>query len=578
MKRNFIFYLFIILSMLTFSSVNAEVSIDLTTTDEGADLPGDRQLIFGTESTNFQILNSEGKSKFYAYAKKGETIYFGTSMENSYKGYEVSVTGIKVSTFGTNKEEKIAYNSSFVSTYKVASKKGLIENREQEKNGPNYGSVSNGYNPFSFVAPEDGVYEFKFYALKKHGDLSGLPKTQITGGDFSGQEKGGVIGSIDITVVSNGKKIDGRVWSYSLLFRSENNIYSKLYVLTDDGYTYLVDSNGSRPYTGALIANKRGLIDLNTNKSRYNSYYHDNIFGANLGKEKLALHIAREESDDYDSVYKMFYNAPSNDLPENIKHKVVDKIEFYFKGDTTEKENSIINGKGGYFYIKYMNVDKATLTLDFSKYKTTLEDSSSIELKNREFEITFDDVKEGEYKKVYWDGLDGNGKAVPLGTYGDESNAFATITTKISETHFPFIDVEVNKNGIIIHNLTTDDYTVYSDNSGTPLESVLDGVSSKDGVLKATANESDNMIVDIWSYVVLKEKMSNLAVIEEEIVEKDDEKQPPTEKPNIVNPNTADIENPDTGLFVPQGIVIAGIVTVIMSSIIYIKLRNKKYL
>ncbi len=72
-----------------------------------------------------------------------------------------------------------------------------------------------------------------------------------------------MVGAWDITVTNNGKVQTGRVWSDMLCLNAGahvKSIYSKVYILTKDRYTYKFDFNGIQPYSFAFYSNRRGFL------------------------------------------------------------------------------------------------------------------------------------------------------------------------------------------------------------------------------------------------------------------------------------------------------------------------------
>ena len=156
----------------------------------------------------------QSKSVFYAYAKKGEKVYFGQSghtatdrsiaavatdkeptaaelakvANGGFSGSTIAVTmpvdkktaydpskdGAGVSYAQGSEISGATYGDKRVFLFKPENKKGIITNAVQEQTGPKYGEDADrnlyGYDPFSFVAPEDGTYAFRFLSLDFVGD------------------------------------------------------------------------------------------------------------------------------------------------------------------------------------------------------------------------------------------------------------------------------------------------------------------------------------------------------------------------------------------------------------------------
>lgn len=221
--------------------------------------------IWSYNKGNRAIFNSKDDNKkaqkLYAYVKKGETVYFGSSvLETGFnKGYEV----------------KVKLPSGEYKNFNITKDKGYINSKEKELNGPNYNDRKNGYNPLSITVDDKtyttGEYEFTFYSKTKASDILNtiLPNSTDT-------IKGNQIESLDVTVVEKRndyyEEKSGRVWANSLsLSKGTNN--SKVYVVTDDGFCYKVNYNGNENSELFFFATNRGLVDLSTNTSLYKSVY-----------------------------------------------------------------------------------------------------------------------------------------------------------------------------------------------------------------------------------------------------------------------------------------------------------------
>ena len=161
----------------------------------------------------------ESKNVIYVYAKQGETVYFGSSVKSasdrsisavagkendSYDFSEdVALSGATIAVTmpvsadsdkavdpkGFTRDKFVsgqdinsgAYNDGKVYLFKPYESdsvyNGVIENRTQEVNGPNYGDKTGGYAPFSFTAPVEGTYSFRF--LSREFTKTDLPEATV---------------------------------------------------------------------------------------------------------------------------------------------------------------------------------------------------------------------------------------------------------------------------------------------------------------------------------------------------------------------------------------------------------------
>lgn len=125
-------------------------------------------------------------------------------------------------------------------------------------------AMSDGYTPYYFKAPLTGVYTFRFFG----GDYTSgdNPPPVSVNSNWSGTDsnRNNYIAAWDITVYKNtGVKASGRVFVDRLFLNMGNNsrsLYAKNYVLTDDGFEYMIDFNGIDPWGFLFYANNRGML------------------------------------------------------------------------------------------------------------------------------------------------------------------------------------------------------------------------------------------------------------------------------------------------------------------------------
>jgi len=455
------------------------------------------------------------------YVNAGETLYFGSSVANGYQGIDIVVRKPD----GTAPAASLDVNA--------ATGAGYINTRAKEMAGPNYAGSSNigGYTPLSIVVDQTGVWEFEFHSTNPTTTDINPTGALTTASPFAA---GGVgVAAWDVTVVKqNAEVVTGRVFTNFLSLNMGLNrtgtdvLKASVYVLTKDGYVYETNFNGMDPYGFIFYANNRGLVKAESNTSLYQSgVSSDNIMTTILSNGISAQFQSPNNSDTtLDSTYKIFFEIPASDLPEDIKptpYAPGTINDFIFTGDTSGHGYV---GSGGYFDFTANKVSSFQIVLDFTNYKST--DGT---VNNRGVVYLANACIEGP-NRIFWDGKDGNGNVVPAGSYGGpDSGVSISIVAKAGEYHFPLYDVENNKNGIAIRMISdplgsdnlpmtvtsAERTTVYYNNSPVPLiaaEDVLSGRSSNQlagmdsmtGASKfgtaAPFGQGDFSALDIWTY------------------------------------------------------------------------------
>lgn len=330
-------------------------------------------------------VEQERTSVIYVYAKKGETIYFGSSAnaqdvsslqaiwgyDTKSEIYNVDKSKFTTDLYGGDNAVGIAVTiptekggmpydpeTATAVNYKVdqttidsnatgtvylfrvdkSTDAGYITSPEEEKAGPNVNGNGSGYTPLSFTAPETGTYAFRFLSPNHQANGPSPSKADENWHDSNTN----AVAAFDVTVYSNDgeqkKAQTGRVWSDMLFLNTGSSgnsqdlpgVYSNVYVLTDDGFEYKVDLNGI--WTGGfmLYSNNRGFL------WDPNDTYTDSIDGSN------------DPTDDSDN------NTYIHNL-QSLNHS------FYSKADNNVGDLPVVNG--GHTYINLVptveGVDKS---------------------------------------------------------------------------------------------------------------------------------------------------------------------------------------------------------------------------
>ena len=150
---------------------------------------------------------------------------------------------------------------------------GVISSRALELAGPQSADGTgnpSGYVPCSYVAPVTGVYQVAFYGpAGPAANGNGGPTGDInlaSANDFS-TAQGSSISAWDLTVradPASASDISGRVFTYALAEFTAGNgrpVFQQIYVTTDDGYRYRVDTNGLDPNGFIMFGSRTGFLD-----------------------------------------------------------------------------------------------------------------------------------------------------------------------------------------------------------------------------------------------------------------------------------------------------------------------------
>lgn len=454
--------------------------------------PGNRAFLISMTGDGYTFNPFNTMGRMMVYVKAGETIYVGSSSQGLGTG---TVEGINKGTIKLYAPNGAYYCSGTGTT------QGVIQNREQERNGPRTSSNQSGYVPYTRVVKpeEEGIWVVEFYArgTDMSGEQSGSGATQSqnttviylptttewnTGTtDNNTHENSAFITAWDVTVGSAANAnefISGRLYTtvFNLGMDSQGNpdgFYGKFYALTRDGFSYLVDNRGHNGLSFNTFVNNKGTLKGGSGDDREDPDYKTFTFtnnpeGRTLIRDKF--HDPRTEDNQLHVTHKMFYNKPAADMPETAaiwqpesgtfwpevwNNTTGAKKEVWLyptRGSIIPKDLRLIGVEGieGYYTTKGANfVFESEVE---GRYNITIPAENPANNRVLEGSLFI-----GE-NKVYWDGLDAAGSFM-LG----ENLSDVTIKVLAAEVHFPFIDVENNVNGISIqaldmfHNMITND-------------------------------------------------------------------------------------------------------------------------
>ena len=308
-------------------------------------------------------------------------------------------------------------------------KAGYIETQLQETSGPKLVNA-NGYIPCTYNVPGTGVYTVEFLSPSPAADKAPTGNTVGTAWPAPTATDSS-IAAWDVTVIKNGSTaVPGRVWTTYLAMNSGGNnraVGLKLYVQTKDGYGYQVTQNLD-PYGFIFFANNKGV----TNSSGQASFQSTTVAAATYGTPVVGLDSGT------DVTHKLFFNVPDSALPATVGSDWL-----LTKTPTQPPTPSGLTFTGREGNVGYAGSSNGFLlggTFTFTNpsaqafsYRLTIPLSSGSNT-NR---VLTGLAKSGS-NTVDWDGLDGDGKAVPAGS----SSYTASVTLFAGEVHFPLLDSE----------------------------------------------------------------------------------------------------------------------------------------
>lgn len=466
-------------------------------------------LLSANKSTGIHPFINEGKH--FVFAKLGETIATASSTQG-LQGGRIVVTSPNGERYvsGNNDIGQIKATNSFGS-------------REAELAGPRI-----GYTPFEIPVHVEGIWTIEFFSLNEFGyrntDVPNLYADQ----DWTQPLDNNLIAAWDISVRDKDDTgwIHGRVYANVLNFHissaemanASRSFYGKNFVLTRDGYIYKVDGNGSNGLRFTYFVNNSGILD-----GAGNSSYKSSNDGFNS-------RVHPPEDLDVGTQYvthKLFYTFPDLSMPTSSNLNLastwlVNEIEIAKVSNiklvpSEGTRNSVI--------IKNNFIEFET---NFSgRYKVSIEEKdSNYSFKTRQMIV---DATAG-VNRVHWDGKDGDGNLLPI---GNDYPITISIGSVEGEIHFPYFDMEINPNGILVERVNRSGAIdgpaiMYWDDSditrGNPMEEAnplvnLEGIASnvnghRWGTYSTTigsqnfntgtgaASFGNNKAMDTWSYSV----------------------------------------------------------------------------
>ncbi|WP_251555126.1 Ig-like domain-containing protein, partial [Neobacillus muris] len=446
----------------------------------------------------------ERKTVLYAYAKAGETIMLGSSVSDTKDNGDIIIT----------------MPDQTVRKLDVTKSAGYIDSVTEEKNGPNFGKVTNGYTPIKVEAAQEGWYQIEFHP-SPNGIANTDPIATAFDAKFLTSQNRKTIAAWDITIADrSGSEKTGRVYANYLALNmggNEKELNSKLYILTKDGYQYLTDMNGIDPFGFIFFSNNRGFID-NTGKTLYHSVAYSNSTGQLDGGNAKILNPSGPDTET-DVTHRIFFNKPSSDLPSDVPiHAEAPPVPSGFSFKAAAGSHIAYIGEGGQF--EFSMPKKATYQLIIDTNKDGSFDPTA--------DLVLENVSKAGSNTVSWNGKDQNGNNLPVGDYK------VKLMAKGGEYHFPMLDVENAPEGIKIE-LQNQPYafpaglkptTIYYDDSrltgpgATNPISALKGIDSATGVRGFTNDFGNNRAIDTWTYFPGQAIETTLSIVDSRLLGK----------------------------------------------------------
>lgn len=370
----------------------------------------------------------------YVWVKKGETIAVASSAQGIGNGY------IEIGAPSGGR-----YRSTNSNTGRIQATSSH-STREAELAGPRV-----GYTPYEVIANEEGIWSINFYA-PYNTDEGESPMVQADVNWTQAYESFIAAWDISVRDIADSKWLKGRVFAnlLTLSIHSKNlerpdgsgGYYGKNFVLTNDAAIYRVDANGNHGLGFAYFANNAGFIDSNGQPlyrsiNHYDKGYHYPILADN----------------DRHVTHKLFYNFPDKQLPKTSQGRYPGNQTWLLNEPVVPSiDNITLIGTEG----KKDQVSKKGAWINFDvsqkgRYKITI---SSLSRDHHFIPRELFHLATPGVNKVHWDGLDGANNFIPIGkNYPVKIN----ITMMDGEVHFPFLDIEVNPQGLLVERFSIDE-------------------------------------------------------------------------------------------------------------------------
>lgn len=397
----------------------------------------------------------------YVYAKAGERITLASSAQ-------LANSNAKIMMYSPSGSIVVENNSA-----------GQIPSRDQEKNGPKlFGENSTAkYTPIYYEVPSGGtgIYRVEFLARG-----TTIPSTTVLADAAWSQNNSAGIFAWDISVINttNTGFIGGRVYANLLNMSNgneftSNGFYGIVYGLTDDGFIYRINNNGNNGLFFSFFINNNGFTN-SSGVSVYKSLSITNLSSSDVHDPRSA---DISNSTTQQITHKIFYTLPASDLPETstgavpgnstwLRKVPIVPIVTQLNTQGVEGTNGQISSKGGYIKFNSNRPAKYTIIIRSSTTPASFTERVLLGFAN------------ANANSILWDGKDGAGQPLPEGTH----QADVSVQLQGAEVHFPYIDMEYNRNGTIIELLNKDNLSQVASSivywNDTDIPNVTNGTNS----------------------------------------------------------------------------------------------------
>ncbi|WP_188504109.1 DUF7507 domain-containing protein, partial [Parapedobacter pyrenivorans] len=448
----------------------------------------------------------------YVYAQAGETITLASSAQQSAGTQRIRLydpSGIEVA-------------------LTISGSAGHIADRAAELAGPAEpaaSAVGSQYTPIYHTATQTGIYRVSFVGY-------GSGRVGLADADWiSGTDS--YVSAWDISVFNpdEGGFIPGRVYAnvLNLAANASGDVFhGTVYILTKDGYTYRVNANGMMGYLFTFFANNNGFTDIENNLPLYKSLNTTTM--SVITDDGHQIHDPNTADTETSITHKTFYTLPAGDLPASAPGAV--------PGGNTWLINTVVSPNVQDVQITGIDgtVGQVSNKGGYISFDTDAQGQYTVEIESQEIPAAF--AKKTLYgiariggNEVFWDGKDGDGVMLPEG----DIPVLVTVKMQGAEVHFPYFDVEENRNGIVIELLDPDnlsnavsDMVYWDDSDITPLfptsipptpvnnshlpPANSSGVSSNSNGHIFSVSFGDNKSLDTWTFIVGEEETVSTVV------------------------------------------------------------------
>src|SRR5690554_3465949 len=406
-----------------------------------------------TESLAFPFPNL---GTHFVYAEAGEQIAIATNAQSGQ--------------IGNNARIRLYGPDGSPLSLNITNDNGNIPSRDSEIAGPrlpDQGAGENRYLPIYYEVEVSGIYKVEFRG--NSGNSTGDNRYGYSSATTwpSNQNNRNYLIAWDISVAkgsgSSWSWVPGRVYTNVLnmdnpsyggangndnsSFRPNSGFHGNFKVLTRDGYIYNVDNNGSQGISFTFMVNNRGFHEVgNPNVPAYTS-----IPSPSAEAVQARYHDPNSADKEAAVTHKIFYNLPDQNMPASAiggpvagqttwlrpEEKVLNVTYLEVLG--AEGSTNKLGNKGA--YIEFYNESGGDYYIAISP-----KPASSVQFPVRELKGS---SQFGE-NRVYWDGKDGEGESLSHGL----ADVNVELRLRGAEVHFPYIDMELNHDGIIIELLS----------------------------------------------------------------------------------------------------------------------------